>query len=145
MSAVTVDRRLVGDARLKRLVAPAGAAAAAISSLAYVIARNPHAEQIFPPCVLLHTTGLYCPGCGGTRAAYDLAFGHVGRALHENAFVVLFVIPPAIVAFAWWVLNSMGVRVPRFRITVPMMWSYVGLMGLFWVVRNLPGFEFLQP
>lgn len=145
MVVMTVDRSPVRKVRLKRLLAPAGAAAAAISSLAYVIARNPHAEQIFPPCVLLHTTGLYCPGCGGTRAAYDLALGHFGRALHENVFVVLFVIPPAIVGFAWWVLNSVGVRMPRVRITVPMIWAYVGILGVFWVVRNLPGFEFLQP
>ena len=141
----TVDRHTVGQARLRRLRAPAGVAAAAVSSLAYIIARNPHAEAIFPPCVLLHTTGLYCPGCGGTRAVYDLASGNVVRALHENAFVVLLVVPPAILGFVWWVLNSWGVRVPRFRISVPMIWTYVGVLGAFWVVRNLPGFEFLQP
>ncbi len=141
----TVDRHSVGEVRLQRLIAPAGVAAAVISSLAYVIARNPHTNVVFPPCVLLHTTGIYCPGCGGTRAVYDLAFGHIGRALHENAFVVLFVVPPAIVGFVWWVLNSVGVPVPRIRITVPMIWTYVGVLGLFWVVRNLPGFEFLLP
>jgi len=145
MVATTVDRRHTGEVRLRRLIAPAGVAAAVVSSLAYVIARNPHTDRIFPPCMLLHTTGLYCPGCGGTRAVFDLASGHFGRSLHENAFVVLFVVPPAAIGFAWWVLNSLGVRVPRVRITVPMVWAYVGLLGVFWVLRNLPGFEFLQP
>lgn len=34
-----------------------------------------------PPCVFLRVTGLYCPGCGGTRACIALLHGQLLRSL----------------------------------------------------------------
>ena len=41
----------------------------------YLYAHDPHQPGAYPACVLHALTGLYCPGCGGTRAAYDLVHG----------------------------------------------------------------------
>ncbi len=39
---------------------------------------------------LFHTlTGLNCPGCGGTRAAYQLLHGRLLLALRDNALFIL--------------------------------------------------------
>jgi hypothetical protein len=42
-----------------------------------------------PPCFFHEWTHLYCPGCGGTRAAVLLARGDLLGALRMNAFAVL--------------------------------------------------------
>lgn len=45
------------------------------------------------PCMLRQMTGLYCPGCGGTRAFIFLIHGQVGRSFYYNpavSYVILF-------------------------------------------------------
>ena len=44
------------------------------------------AEHIFY-CPLYELTGLYCPGCGGTRSLTALLHGKLLLALHENPAV----------------------------------------------------------
>lgn len=57
-------------------------------ALAFLSARNPYSETIFPPCPILHLTGWQCPGCGGTRAMYSLLHGDVLGSLAMNPLVV---------------------------------------------------------
>lgn len=40
-------------------------------------------------CTFHALTGLYCPGCGGTRAASALLQGHLREALHNHALFVI--------------------------------------------------------
>lgn len=110
-------------------------------AVAFIVSRNPYATTVTGPCWLLHLTGLYCPGCGGTRAVYSLATGDIAGALGMNVFVVLLVIPPAILGLLWWQLHSLGVKVPRVRISPPVVWAYVGVLILFAVMRNVPALE----
>ena len=39
-------------------------------------------NHILLPCIFHKLTGLYCPGCGGTRAVYWLLKGNVAYSLH---------------------------------------------------------------
>ncbi len=39
------------------------------------------------PCLLLRFTGLYCPGCGGTRALFALCNGRIVEALWYHPLV----------------------------------------------------------
>ncbi len=41
-----------------------------------------------PPCVFLRLTGLYCPGCGGTRACIALLHGQLLRSVYYHPVVV---------------------------------------------------------
>lgn len=41
-----------------------------------------------PPCLFHETTGLYCPGCGSTRALQRLLHGDVLGAFRHNLLVV---------------------------------------------------------
>lgn len=66
----------------------AGVVAAHAGAYAFFANRNPYTETIFPPCVLLHLTGLQCPGCGGTRALYSLLHGDVLGSLQMNPLVI---------------------------------------------------------
>ena len=42
----------------------------------------------FPPCAFFTRTGLYCPGCGGTRALKSLLRGDFIKAFMYHPFVV---------------------------------------------------------
>lgn len=44
--------------------------------------------QHMPPCLFHKFTGLYCPGCGGTRAFFALISGHVLMSLYYHPLVV---------------------------------------------------------
>lgn len=111
------------------------------AAVAFIVHRNPYTSSVTGPCMLLHLTGLYCPGCGGTRAVYSLATGDVAGALGMNAFVTLLVVPPAILGLTWWLLHSLQVKVPRIRIGLPVVGIYLGVLVAFTALRNVPAFE----
>ena len=50
---------------------------------------NPASAVFYPKCLFHEMTGLYCPGCGSTRALYCLMHGEFREALRDNALVVL--------------------------------------------------------
>lgn len=56
------------------------------SIFAYV--NDPYKEQLFPPCIILTSTGWLCPGCGGTRALHSLLHGDLIGSLHANPLVL---------------------------------------------------------
>lgn len=61
------------------------AAGTAWAALYYLVAA---AAPFLPPCPLHALTGLYCPGCGATRALCELARGHLHAALRLNALAI---------------------------------------------------------
>ncbi len=63
--------------------------AAALGSGAVLFFFDPAKHGFYPICLFHTLTGLNCPGCGATRAAYQLLHGHLLRALHDNALFVL--------------------------------------------------------
>ncbi len=140
----------VGEAVMRRALgskwALPGAVTASLAAVTlYTVVRNPHQPGAFPACVFLAGSGYYCPGCGGLRAMHDLLNGDVVGALHMNALVVLGIVPALLAGLAWWIAALANDKVPRVRIPVWLAVSIPVLLGVFWVVRNLPGMEFLRP
>lgn len=54
----------------------------------------------FPPCLLHSLTGLYCPGCGGTRACRLLLSGHIFQSFLYHPGVL-----PAAVLYLWYMTS----------------------------------------
>ena len=50
---------------------------------------NPAEVYFFPKCPLHALTGLYCPGCGTTRAVHYLLHGKLSEAFAMNPLMVL--------------------------------------------------------
>lgn len=109
-----------------------------------VVAFNDPSSSTFLPCAFRETTGLPCPGCGATRAAYQLMHGNLGAALDFNAVAVLLVFPLMIGFYLAWAIPRMG-GPELVRLRMP-KWLAFGLLGItlaWWVVRMLPFEPFL--
>lgn len=59
------------------------------AGVALLLVHPPGAGSGWPACPIHAVTGLDCPGCGMTRATFELAQGHVGAALSYNALAPL--------------------------------------------------------
>jgi len=86
---------------------PLSVVAIAAAGTAYIVTHNPHFSGGTYVCPLYGLTGLYCPGCGGTRAVYDLAHGNVADALAMNPLFTL-AVPLFGVLWVRWVLRLRG-------------------------------------
>lgn len=127
-----------------RAVHVAGAALAA-SAVAggvwWLRAFDPNqAGSPFLPCLFNAFTGLYCPGCGATRALHALVHFDLPAALGMNALLVLLI--PLMPMLVLW---SRGWRpaaiAPLMRIVEkPVTWLVV--IPAFALVRNLPWLPF---
>lgn len=124
--------------RLPALAAPLACGCCLLAGTAYVTAVDPEAGVGFLPCPFRTLTGLWCPGCGLTRATHHLFRGDLGQALRFNLFVVL-ILGGLAVTWLVWTLHVAGR--PLRRITHVPNWAYAGaitVLAAFAVVRNLP-------
>lgn len=126
------------------LFAVAVVAFAAVSGAAFLFFFDPTKNNFYPICQFHLLTGLYCPGCGATRATYQLLHGNLMVALHDN---VLYVASLAALAIRGvWFLKRRHYHQPVGHFVPPTaLWVFLGLALVFVVLRNLPAFSFLAP
>lgn len=97
-------------------------------------------------CWFYELTGLWCPGCGSGRAAIALLHGSVLQALSHNALLFLLGIPcGALLVYEYLRFVFPGLRLKKFELPVWTARLALGLIIMFWVLRNIPGFEILAP
>ena len=127
------------------------AACACGAATAFLYAVDPNRHAVYPQCLLYNATGIYCAGCGATRAIYALLHGRVLEALHDNALFIaalpLFLyIALSYAAKAWradaWPQIPVDGRTLAWRGGLILF-----LMLAFALLRNLPGwpFDLLKP
>jgi hypothetical protein len=127
------------------------AACACGGATAFLYAVDPNHHAVYPQCILYNTTGIYCAGCGATRALYALVHGRVLEALHDNALFIatlpllLYVIGNYTAAS--WRLNAWKALPVDSRMVVQRGLAFAVVMALFMLLRNLPGapFDWLKP
>jgi hypothetical protein len=109
-------------------------AAVLLAGLALVFAFNPTQTRIFPPCPLYAATGLYCPGCGSTRAVHHLLHGHVAAAFGYNPLLVVSLPFLAYAVFRRFIRSlPPGRPLPAWTV-----WAIFAVLVTFGVARNLP-------
>ncbi|MFO7243402.1 MAG: DUF2752 domain-containing protein [Actinomycetes bacterium] len=132
-------------ARLLNLAGPLATAAVAAAGTAYIVAKNPHIPGATYVCPFYALTGMYCPGCGGTRAVYDLAHGDVLGALSMNP---LFTLSVPLIAVLWvrWLLRGQGVQLREWPFHTWLAFVIPTVIVGFAVLRNIPMFApYLAP
>ncbi len=95
----------------------------------------PGLYHFYPACPIHHFTGLLCPGCGATRALALLLQGHPGRALEQNALVVLLL--PWLAGYLAVAYLRCSAGKPWPRLPEPAIMTLLAVALLFGVYRNL--------
>jgi len=100
------------------------------------------ANQFFPKCPFRLVTGLQCPGCGSTRACYQLLHLHPVAAFKLNPLFVL-TLPFIIYGFLGFTRSALTGR-PQRRVFIPSfyLWGWLVLIVVFWIFRNTPWYPF---
>ena len=97
-------------------------------------------------CLFYELTGLYCPGCGSGRAAIALLRGHVLEAFSHNALLFLLGIPcGALLVWEYLRFVFPGLGPKKIELPVCTARLALGMIAVFWLLRNIPGFEILAP
>jgi hypothetical protein len=97
----------------------------------------------YPGCLFHRFTGLHCPGCGMTRAAYAALHGNFGQAFRMNP-VGMILLPLACVGLSLELLGWVRGRPPAFRLDPGYKgsWTIAFVVIAFWVLRNIPAWPF---
>jgi hypothetical protein len=133
-----------GTGRARALRAPLATAGATLAATTYVGLVDPNQSGHYPTCPFLFITGFYCPGCGSLRAVHALTHGDVGAAVGLNVLTVVGIV---VVAVLWglWTLRSWRGQ-PRTRVAPAWtLYLALGVVVVFWIVRNLTMGEALAP
>ena len=90
------------------------------------------------PCVVQSTLGIYCPGCGGTRAV---------SALLQGDLITSFICHPLVLYTAliggWFLISHTIERISRHRLKIGMkyrdiyVWTALVIVVLNFLVKNL--------
>ena len=129
---------------LERVPESHGARQAAVAAFAVtctallLLYRYQPAGLLYPSCWVHALTGLYCPGCGGTRALHALLHGELRQAVDFNAMIVL--LAPAVLGWCFLLLYR-ALRYNRIRLpAIPgrVLAGAVLTAVAFAVLRNLP-------
>jgi hypothetical protein len=107
---------------------------------------NPAQHHFYPICLFHEITGLDCPGCGATRALYNLLHGRIFAALQYNALVVLATPFLSVAGMRWLARDLTGKPHPPLQPRPLWINLAVALIILFTILRNLPvaPFTFLR-
>ena len=85
-----------------------------------------------PPCIWHATTGVYCPGCGGTRALRAFLKGKILLSLYYHPFVVY-----CAAVGGWFMISQTIARLSRNRLAIGMHYRDIYLwLALLLVVLN---------
>ncbi len=91
-----------------------------------------------PPCIMYTFFGLYCPGCGGTRALISLLHGHILLSLWYHPLVLY-----AAVLYGAFMLSHAAARLTHFRYFRGLrfhnwyLYAAIGILGVNCVLRNV--------
>ena len=113
-----------------------------IFSIVLIVKINPETSSLFSPCIFHSLTGLYCPGCGTTRAVHQLLNGNFAQAFSFNPLMLL-LLPFLGYSFLSFVSSFIVKKpLPDIFAFTGCGWILFGAIVLFGILRNIPYFPF---
>ena len=104
--------------------------------LCYLICAFVFKYISLPPCYIHHFTGLYCPGCGATRAVYALVHGDILLSLRQNAFLAVGIVI-VLILYIQFVLRAFGKKINTFINMQGFIWIMFALLIVYTILRNI--------
>ena len=96
-------------------------------------------KDIGIPCIFYELTGLYCPGCGITRAFLSLLKLNIYQAFRYNMLVII-LLPLLVVCLIYKVILKGNKKIPN------TVWIFLLIITIcFGIFRNIPCLSFLAP
>ncbi|MCU1392820.1 MAG: hypothetical protein JWM34_1248 [Ilumatobacteraceae bacterium] len=146
-TVLSAPPRTPQSVRRAMLAGPVACACGLAAAAAYVAIADPMAPGThLPACPLYELTGLYCPGCGLTRATHAFLRGHLGAALGYNILFPFFI---AAIVLGWWawVRRTLGRTPFRWvsRLSPTVGIASIAVLIVFGVIRNFSPFHALAP
>lgn len=113
------------DINLKRFIA---LAVLIVSAMSLIVLYNfdPSVYNFYPKCPLFALTGFKCPGCGVSRAFYQILHGNIWEALRYNPILAV-IIPIGI----FYILSS------SHRKKIALSEVFLIVTAIWWALRNL--------
>ena len=127
---------------LPRLIVPGAFALAGGVFLAYVYGHDPNGPGLIPACPSRTLLGVYCPGCGSTRALHALLHGELYAALRYNPLMVSFLPLILYLLAAEAARTVLGKELPPVFRSRVWIWTVFALIVVYAVFRNLSAFPF---
>lgn len=132
--------------RARQLMITAGVWLGLAAIAVFLFFFNPAspANQWLPKCPFRLLTGMQCPGCGSTRAFYQLLHLDPVAAFKLNPLMVL-TLPFIIYGLLGFTRSALMGR-PQRRLFIPpiYLWAWLVLLIFFWIFRNTPWYPFVS-
>ena len=97
-------------------------------------------ERIAIPCIFNKITGLYCPGCGITRAIKALLKGDIQTSFRNN--ILLYTVIPLL--FIAMTFNKITKYKYKKIYNIVLIFLLIITIG-YGIIRNIPTFSYLAP
>ena len=91
------------------------------------------------PCLFYKITGLYCPGCGITRAIISLVKLEFYQAFRYNMMIVILIPFVIICSFYKYIMKGQK-EIPSYIFFILLV-----IIMIFAILRNIPFFYYLAP
>jgi len=140
MDEVCVSKSIAGQRalRLKSLAV----FVVGIVAFYFLYTFNPASSTLYVPCPFHALTGLYCPGCGSLRSLHHLLHGNLTIAFWLNPLMVVS-LPFLGCSFLSYILGGIrGRPLPNIFVPASYIWVYLGVVLLFWGLRNISAYPF---
>lgn len=95
------------------------------------------------PCLFHKITNFYCPGCGITRMFLSLFTLDIYQAFRYNPLLFILLI----ISTIYIIIKFFSVKLLKKEIRIPNYIIYILLVILliYWIIRNIPWFNYLVP
>ena len=88
-----------------------------------------------PDCIFETVTGIYCPGCGGTRAFIALCRGHIIRSFIYHPFVPYFFVVYIIFMVRMFLMKHYHIGNVKGRRVLLSIYCGIGLIVMQWIIK----------